>query len=93
MDHCKTAHLQANAMLKKSLPNAEPVGNNVLFKAENARPNTCNMARICLQIGHVNTLDWPSRTPYLSPIEHLWNIPGKRVRDLYPFSAATLPEQ
>ena len=37
------------------------------------------MARNCLQTGHVDTLDWSSRST-------------DRVRDLDPFPAATLPE-
>ena len=48
------------------------------------------MARNCLQAGHVNTLAQPSRSPYLSPNEELWDIPGWRVCYLYRFPAATL---
>ena len=49
-----------------------------------------DMARHCLQVSRVNTLDWPSRSHDLTPIEHLLDILGCHVCDLYPFSSATL---
>ena len=74
------------------LPIYRTVGNTYFFYQDKARPHTCNMASSCMQAGHVNTLDLPSRSPDLSPIEHLCDIVSRQVRDLYPFPAATLPE-
>ena len=51
-------------------------GNIILFQKDIARPHTCNMARNCVQASHVNTLDWASRPPDLSPTKHLFDILG-----------------
>ena len=41
------------------------------------------MARVCqdfLNQNHTRVLPWPALSPDLSPIEHLWDELGKRVR-------------
>ena len=30
---------------------------------------------------NIQLLDWPVRSPDLSPIEHMWDISGRRVRE------------
>ena len=32
-------------------------------------------------VNSVNVLDWPARSPDISPIEHLWDHLGRRVRE------------
>ena len=34
-----------------------------------------------LQRNNVNVLDWPARSPDLSPIEHMWDMLGRRVHE------------
>ena len=34
-----------------------------------------------LQANNANVLDWPTRSPDISPIEHLWDHLGRRVRE------------
>ncbi|GFS48160.1 l-Fucosyltransferase [Trichonephila clavipes] len=40
-----------------------------IFQQDNARPHTTRVAQDCLRT--VTTLPWPSRSPDLSPIEHI----------------------
>ena len=50
------------------------------FQHDNAR---CHMARVCLDFlnqNHIHVLPWPALSPDLSPIEHLWDEFGRRVR-------------
>jgi len=38
------------------------------------------VSRTFLQQQNVHVLDWPAKSPDLSPIEHIWNVLGRRVR-------------
>ncbi|GFV37092.1 transposable element Tcb2 transposase [Trichonephila clavipes] len=45
-----------------------------IFYQENDRPHTARVSQACLYT--VNTLPWPTRSPELSPIEHIWDHLG-----------------
>ncbi|GFX16800.1 transposable element Tcb1 transposase [Trichonephila clavipes] len=49
-----------------------------IFEQDNARPYTARVSQDCLCI--VTTLPWPARSPDVSPIEHIWDNLGWRVR-------------
>ncbi|GFW40415.1 DDE_3 domain-containing protein [Trichonephila clavipes] len=42
-----------------------------IFQQDNARPHTARVAQDFLR--HFQTLSWPSRSPELSPVEHVWD--------------------
>ncbi|GFV10252.1 DDE_3 domain-containing protein [Trichonephila clavipes] len=42
-----------------------------IFQQDNARPHTARVAQDFLR--HFQTLPWPARSPYLSPVEHVWD--------------------
>ncbi|GFU70406.1 transposable element Tcb2 transposase [Trichonephila clavipes] len=48
-----------------------------IFQQDNARPHTPRVSQNCLRT--VTTLPWSARSPYLSPIEHIWDHFGRRV--------------
>ncbi|UYV69340.1 hypothetical protein LAZ67_6003272, partial [Cordylochernes scorpioides] len=48
------------------------------FQQDNARPHTARFTMDCLQ--SCRTLPWPARSPDLSPIEHIWDVMGRRLQ-------------
>ena len=48
------------------------------------RPHWVRIVQQFLQQNNVDHLDWPARSPDLSPIEHVWDILGQRVQQRVP---------
>ncbi|UYV83457.1 hypothetical protein LAZ67_23001097 [Cordylochernes scorpioides] len=53
---------------------------NALYQQDNARPHTARISQQVLQ--DVEMLPWPPYSPDLSPIEHVWDIIGRRLHAL-----------
>ncbi|UYV60770.1 TIGD4 [Cordylochernes scorpioides] len=53
---------------------------NALYQQDNARPQTARISQQALQ--DVQMLPWPPYSPDLSPIEHVWDIIGRRLHAL-----------
>ena len=43
-----------------------------------------------LQANRINVLPWPSLSPDLNPIEHIWDVIGQRVRSRVPLNIRDL---
>ena len=57
-------------------------GHNVaVFQQDNARPHTARHTQDVLRQNNIDVLDWPARSPDISPIEHLWDHLGRRIRE------------
>ncbi|GFV85024.1 transposable element Tcb1 transposase [Trichonephila clavipes] len=62
-----------------------------LFMDDNARPHRENILDECLQSEDITRMDWPAFSPNLNPIDHVWDMLGRRIAAREP-PPTCLPE-
>ncbi|GFS54468.1 transposable element Tcb1 transposase [Trichonephila clavipes] len=67
------------------------MGAEFLFMDDNARPHRTNIVDECLQLEDITRMDWPAYSPELNPIEHVWDMLGRRIATRQP-PPTCLPE-
>ncbi|GFV79604.1 transposable element Tc3 transposase [Trichonephila clavipes] len=67
------------------------MGAEFLFMDDNARPHRANIVDECLQSDDITRMDSPAYSTDLNPIEHVWNMLGRRIAAHQPPSTS-LPE-
>ncbi|GFW60740.1 transposable element Tc3 transposase [Trichonephila clavipes] len=67
------------------------MGAEFLFMDDNARPHLANIVDECLQLEYMTRMDWPAYLPDLNPIEHVWDMLGRRIAARQP-PPTCLPE-
>jgi transposase len=69
------------------VPFAPLIGDDFMLMHDNARPHVARIVNEYLDEVELNRLVWPPKSPDLNPIEHVWDMVGRRVRSRIPAPA------
>ncbi len=59
-------------------------GRPCVFQQDNAKPHTAAITTAWLRSRRVRVLNWPAYSPDLSPIENIWRIIKRKIRQRWP---------
>ena len=76
--------LPDNVLAPSVIPFARRQGRGFVFQDDNARAHRARVVTNYLQRRNIRTLPWSAMSPDLSPIEHVCDILGIRVRRRIP---------
>jgi len=68
-----------NILMPHALPLLQQPG--AIFQHDNARPHAARLTREFLTRNNVQTLPWPSNSPDMNAIEHIWDALDRRLRN------------
>ncbi|CAF4872576.1 unnamed protein product [Pieris macdunnoughi] len=67
------------------------MGPDFLLMQDNARPHTAAITSDYLRQQEIRVMEWPSISPDLNPIEHIWDLLDRRIRKR-PIAPQTLQQ-
>lgn len=61
-----------------------PLASRPVYMDDNARPHRAHAVTQFLQRNAITTIPWPAMSPDLNPLEHVWDILGRKIQNLDP---------
>ncbi|GFT62340.1 transposable element Tcb2 transposase [Trichonephila clavipes] len=75
-----TGHIHRDVILEQHVRLFRgATGAEFLLTDDNARPHRANIVDECLQSEDTTRMDWLAYSPDLNPIEHVWDVLGRRI--------------
>ena len=92
IDGIMDSNMYCHILKEKMLPSLHALGRGAIFQQDNDPKHTSKFTTEFLTKHKVKKLDWPSMSPDLNPIEHLWGVLKRKVEQHRPKSINALKE-
>ncbi len=92
IDGIINSQMYCSILKEKMLPSLRALGRRALFQHDNDPKHTSKATVGFLKKNRVKVIQWPSMSPDLNPIEHLWGILKRQVEHHSPSNIQSLKE-